>query len=353
MTDVSDLDTPAVTILLDRLEANIARAQALTDAQKIGNRPHIKTHKIPDIASMQIAAGAIGITCQKLGEVEVFVDAGVTDDILLTFNIIGETKTDRLMELSSRVKRLAVVADNEIVLRGLSEAGVRHGRDVPVLIECDTGFGRNGVQMPQRARELAHIAANLPRMRFEGLMTFPNKVPDTATFMTEALGLLAADGIPVPVVSGGGTPALRTLAEFPMMTEHRAGTYVYNDVMMVSAGAATWDDCAMHVRATVVSMPTPERAIIDAGSKVLTREQYTVSDFGRVVEYPGAVVANVSEEHGMIDLSRAGAKPRIGEVISVIPNHCCVVSNMVDEVYGARDGTVEKVWPVAARGKVR
>jgi D-serine deaminase-like pyridoxal phosphate-dependent protein len=138
-----------------------------------------------------------------------------------------------------------------------------------------------------------------------------------------------------------------------MMTEHRAGTYVYNDVMMVSAGAATWEDCAMRVRATVVSVPADSRAIVDAGSKVLTREQYYVTGFGRVVEYPEAVVANLSEEHGMIDLSRSEEKPKVGEVVNIIPNHCCVVSNMVDEVYGIRDGTVEVVWPVAARGKVQ
>jgi D-serine deaminase-like pyridoxal phosphate-dependent protein len=138
-----------------------------------------------------------------------------------------------------------------------------------------------------------------------------------------------------------------------MLTEHRAGTYVYNDVMMVASGIAGWDDCAMHVRATVVSVPTPDRAIIDAGSKVLTREQYYVKDFGRVVEYPDVAVGNCSEEHGMLDLSRSTAKPKVGEVINVIPNHCCVVSNMVDEVYGIRGGEVEVVWPVAARGKVR
>ena len=174
---VSELDTPAVTIDLDRLEANIRRVQAMVAASGNANRPHIKTHKIPAIAKMQMAAGAVGITCQKLGEAEVFIDAGVADDILLTFNIVGEAKTDRLMELSSRVKRLAVVADNETVVRGLSEAGVRHGRDVPILIECDTGFGRNGVQSPEAARELGRYAMNMPRIRFEGLMTYPNKAP--------------------------------------------------------------------------------------------------------------------------------------------------------------------------------
>jgi D-serine deaminase-like pyridoxal phosphate-dependent protein len=353
MTDVAELDTPAVTILLDRLERNITRVQGMLDAHRRGNRPHIKTHKIPAVAKMQMDAGAVGITCQKLGEVEVFTDAGVADDILLTFDIVGQKKTDRLMELSERVKRLAVVADNEVVVRGLSEAGVRHGRDVPVLIECDTGFGRNGVQSPEAALSLARLAMNLPRIRFEGLMTFPTRGKAAVEYLSRAIDLFAAEGIPVPVVSGGGTPALLDLGDFPMATEHRAGTYVYNDVMMVTSGFAGWDECAMQVRATVVSRPTEDRAIIDAGSKVLTREQYYVKDFGRVVEYPEAAVANLSEEHGIIDLSRSAAKPKVGEVVNIIPNHCCVVSNMVDEVYGIRDGKVAVVWPVAARGRVR
>ena len=336
MTTLYDLDTPAVTILLDRVEGNIRRVQALVAGHGMANRPHIKTHKIPAIGKMQVAAGAVGITCQKLGEVEVFADAEVADDILLTFNIVGEPKTNRLMELSARVKRLAVVADNEMVVRGLSEAGKRHGRDVPLLIECDVGFGRNGVQTPEAALSLARYAMNMPRIRFEGLMTYPTRGAKAAEFLNRSLDLFRKEGIPVP-----------------MVTEHRPGTYVYNDVMMVTAGAATFDDCALQVRATVVSRPTEERAIIDAGSKVLTREQYTIKDFGRVVEYPEAVVANLSEEHGMLDFSRSEAKPKVGEVISIIPNHACVVSNMVDEVYGVRGDEVEVIWPVAARGRVK
>jgi D-serine deaminase-like pyridoxal phosphate-dependent protein len=353
MTTRHELDTPAVTVLLDRLEANIVRVQALLAGHGKANRPHIKTHKIPAIAKMQRAAGAVGITCQKLGEVEVFADAGAADDILLTFNIVGERKTDRLMELSTRVKRLAVVADNEVVVRGLSDAGRRHGRDVPLLIECDTGIGRNGVQTPEAALSLARYAMNMPRIRFEGLMFYPTRAAATAEYLARALDLFREEGIPVPVVSGGGTPALLDLAQFPMTTEHRAGTYVYNDAMMVAAGIATWDDCALQIRATVVSRPTEDRAIVDAGSKVLAREQYDLKGFGRVVEYPDAVVANLSEEHGMIDLSRSAAKPKIGEAVSIVPNHACVVSNLVDEVYGLRGDTVEVVWPVAARGRVR
>ena len=353
MANIEDLETPAVTIQLDRLEANIARLQAMLDERRIANRPHIKTHKIPEIGRMQMAAGAVGITCQKLDEAAVFIDAQVAQDVLVAFNIVGRTKTDRLMELSSRVKRLAVIADNEVVVRGLSEAAVHHRREVPLLLECDTGAGRNGVQSPEAALSLAQFARRMPNIRFEGLLTFPTTGPKEAAFLRCALELFRAEGIPVPVVSGGGTPALLALADFPMLTEHRAGTYVYNDAMTVRSGFATWEDCAMQVRATVVSLPTADRAIIDAGSKVLTREQFGLEGFGRVVEYPEASVANVSEEHGMIDLSRSTRKPKVGEVVSVIPNHCCVVSNMVDEVHGVRGGAVEVTWTVAARGGVR
>jgi len=352
MTKVHDLETPVVTIDLDRLERNITRTQEAVAAHGIGNRPHIKTHKIPDIAKMQLKAGASGLTCQKLSEAEVFIDAGLDDDILISFNIVGEKKTDHLMRLAERVNKLTVVADNEDVIRGLSEAGVRHGRDVPILIENDVGFGRNGVQSPEAALSLARYAMNMPRISFEGLMAFPTTGEKAVAYLDRAVELFRAEGIPLPVVSGGGTPAVMTLGDFPMLTEHRPGTYVFNDVMMVHSGFATWDDCALTVRATVVSMPTGDRGIIDAGSKAITREQYYVKNFGRIVEYPGAVVANLSEEHGVLDFSGAERRPKVGEVINIIPNHCCVCINMHDRVYGVRGEDVEVEWPVAARGKL-
>jgi D-serine deaminase-like pyridoxal phosphate-dependent protein len=336
-----------------QVAANIRRAQDLIDARGIGNRPHIKTHKIPTVGKMQMAAGAIGITCQKVGEVEVFADAEVADDVLLTYNILGRQKTDRLMALARRVRRLAVVLDNEVVARGLSEAGVRHGADVRFLVECDTGFGRNGVQTPEAALDLARTAMRLPRMDFQGLMTFPNRDPGTREFFARALALFEQAGIPVPIVSGGGTPALATVQSFPMLTEHRAGTCVFNDAMVVASGTATWDNCAMRVRTTVVSRPAAARAILDCGTKVLTSDQYGMKGFGHVLEYPEAVVSGLSEEHGTVDLSACPEQPKVGDVVHVVPNHCCVVSNMVDEMYGVRNGRVEVVWPVAARGKVR
>jgi len=353
MRAVADLDTPAVTIDVDIMDANIHRVQDHLARLGVANRPHVKTHKIPALGRRQMAAGAVGITCQKLGEVEVFADAGVADDVLLTYNILGTAKTDRLMALAKRLRRLAVVLDNETVARGLSEAGVRHGQDVPFLVECDTGFGRTGVQTPEAALDLARIAMRLPRLRFEGLMTFPNRDPDTRAFFERALELFKRAGIPVPVVSGGGTPALTTVDRFPMLTEHRAGTCIFNDTMVVASGWATWDDCAMRVRATVVSRPTDTRAVIDCGTKVLTSDLYTVKGYGHLMEYPDASIVNLSEEHGVVDLTACRERPAVGDVVSVVPNHCCVVSNMVDELYGVRRGKVEETWRVAARGAVR
>jgi D-serine deaminase-like pyridoxal phosphate-dependent protein len=353
MTRVTELDTPAVTVRIDIVERNIRRVHAHLAAHGIANRPHIKTHKIPALGRMQMVAGAVGITCQKLGEVEVFTDAGVADDVLLTFNVIGRAKVERLLALSRRLRRLAVVFDNDVVARGLAEGARAAGMEIPFLVECDTGFGRNGVQTPEAALELTQTAMKLGGLRFEGLMTFPNRQPDTRVFLERALELFKRAGINVPVVSGGGTPAIFTAQAIPQLTEHRAGTYIYNDRMVVASGTATWDDCAMRVRCMVVSRPTADRAVLDAGTKVFTSDLYTVTGYGHLIEYPEAKVVSLSEEHGVVDLSACRAQPAIGDVVEVVPNHCCVVSNMVDEVYGVRDGTVEAVWPVAARGEVR
>jgi D-serine deaminase-like pyridoxal phosphate-dependent protein len=359
------LETPAVTIDVAIMEDNIRRVQAHLSKHGVKNRPHIKTHKIPALGKMQMAAGASGITCQKIGEVEVFADAGVSDDVLLTFNIIGKEKTDRLMAVAKRLKRLAVVLDNDIVAKGLSEAAVRHQGEIPFLIECDTGMGRNGVQTPQAALDLAKAAMKLRGLRFEGIMTFPLKppgaslanpkmsAPGSLAFFKEALRIFGQAGIPVPVVSGGGTPAIWTVQDYPMLTEHRAGTCIFNDVMTVASGTATWDNCAMRVRATVVSRPTGERAVFDCGTKVLTSDTYTVTGHGHIMEYPDATIPLLSEEHGVVDLGNSRKKPEVGEVIHIVPNHCCVVSNMVDELYGVRGGKLEVTWPVAARGTVR
>ncbi|SMC46758.1 D-TA family PLP-dependent enzyme [Rhizobium sp. RU36D] len=351
--DIYSLSTPLPLIDEDRLASNISRVQSYMDAHGLAFRPHIKTHKIPSIAKAQLAAGARGINCQKITEAEVFADAGF-EDLLITFNIIGGEKLERLAALNERINGLKVVADSEVTVSGLSSY-FANGKPLMVLVECDTGGGRCGVQTPQAAAALATLIACSESLIFAGLLTYPkpNGEEQTEAFLSEALALLKSSGLECPIVSNGGTPSLFNAHLVPSATEHRAGTYAYNDRAMVRAGHASLDDCAMHILATVVSRPTPDRAVIDAGSKALTSDLLGFSDYGHIVEYPDAVITGLSEEHGTIDLSRvAGQRPDIGDKIRIVPNHTCVVSNLFDAMTFHRDGVVTRVEPVAARGLV-
>jgi D-serine deaminase-like pyridoxal phosphate-dependent protein len=347
---VDELDTPVAVVDLDRLEANIARLQSYLGAYGIANRPHIKTHKIPEIARMQVAAGGVGITCQKLGEAEVMADAGI-DDIFVPYNILGGAKLERLAALARRI-HLSVTADSEPVVRGLSEAMSAAGLTLPVLVECDTGLGRCGVQTPQQAVGLATMIAGAPGLAFGGLMTYPNSDWMDA-FVRETKALLEPHGIPVERVSGGGTGGMRTVHEHPEVTEHRAGEYVYGDRYALAGGVMRPDEIAFSVNTTVVSRPTPDRAVLDGGSKTFSSDLRGLDGHGLIVEYPEARISALTEEHGHVDVSNCGARPEVGERVTVIPNHVCVVSNLFNEVVAVRGGIVQHIWPVACRGLLR
>ncbi|HWQ15757.1 MAG TPA: D-TA family PLP-dependent enzyme [Roseiflexaceae bacterium] len=344
---VDELETPQAVVDLERLEANIARLQAYLDEHHIANRPHIKTHKIPEIAHMQLAAGAVGVTCQKLGEAEVMAQAGVKD-ILITYNLLGAARLERLARLCRRA-RVSVTADSAVTVRGLSRAMSAAGLELEVLVECDTGGGRCGVQSPEEAAQLARLIAASPGLRFGGLMTYPNS-PGTDPFVRAAKELLAADGIAVARVSGGGSPVMWQAHECREITEHRAGTYVYGDRKMVAVGAMRLEECALSVVCTVVSRPTATRGILDGGSKAFSSDTLGLEGYGLILEYPAARIYGQSEEHGHVDFSACARAPEVGERVTVIPNHACVVSNLFNQVVGARRGAVEVVWPVAARG---
>jgi len=347
---IDELETPVVVVDLDRVEANIARLQSYLDEHGVANWPHIKTHKIPAIAHMQLEAGAAGICCQKLGEAEVMVDAGIRD-ILLPYNILGEAKINRLMNLARR-SRISVTADSAVTIHGLSAGASAAGITLPVLVEFDSGAGRCGVPTPADAAELARLINRLPGLRFDGLMSYPN-LERTDSFVRETRELLHRDGISVNRVSGGGSPCMWQVHLHPEITEHRAGTYVYGDRFMLRSGAMQLSDCAMHILATVVSRPTPDRGILDSGSKTLSSDLLGLEDHGLILEYPDAVIFGLSEEHGNVDFSACSGKPAVGDRVTIVPNHCCVVSNLFDEIVGVRNGRVEVVWPVAARGMVR
>jgi D-serine deaminase-like pyridoxal phosphate-dependent protein len=347
---IDELDTPAVIIDLDMLEANIVRLQTYLDEHHIANRPHIKTHKIPAIAHKQLQAGAIGVTCQKLGEAEVMAQAGV-GDIFLPYNIIGASKLERLMELA-RTTHLSVTADSPQVVRGLSSASQKAGLTLDVLVECDTGGQRCGVQSPASAADLARLIASAPHLRFGGLMTYPSD-PRFDDFVRATRDLLAGDDLRVERVSGGGTPRVWQAHQTRELTEYRAGEYVYGNRRQVQVGSMRVEDCAMQVICTVVSRPTAERGILDGGSKTLTSDPFPDGGHGLILEYPEANIYALSEEHGHVDFAKSAHRPEIGERVTVIPNHCCTVTNLFDEVYGVREGEVEVVWPIEARGLVR
>ena len=349
----NDFGTPAVVIDLDRVERNILRVQKLCDAAGMANRPHIKTHKSPVLAKMQVSAGAKGITCQKLGEAEVMVDGGI-DNILISYNLLGEARIGRLGALLKRAT-VTVAADNPTVIAGLAQAGRNAGRPLGVVIECDTGRKRAGVEAPTEAIALARLVDSHPDLEFSGFLFYPTEQswPQTQRFYDEALHGVREAGLEPHIVSTGGTPNLVNMGQLEGATEHRAGTYIFNDRMMLACGAATSDDCALSVYTTVVSRAAADRGILDAGSKTLPADTGALADgFGLIVEYPQAKIHAFAEEHGFLDLSRSNDRPQVGDVVSVIPNHVCVVVNMFDRMIAVRGDKIIEVLPVAARGKL-
>ena len=346
-----ELETPALTADLDAVERNIAGMQAYCDEHALALRPHIKTHKLPQIARLQLDAGAGGITCQKLGEAEVFADAGF-DDILISFPLVGKAKAERLAALGARTKT-SVVGDSAAIAEGLGAALARHGLEVEFLVECDTGFGRTGVQTPDAAAELAVLVSSLEGLRFAGLMTYPT-LPESGPWLRAAREAIERAGLEVEHVSGGGTPSARRTHEIGEVNEVRVGTYVYGDRACIANGSVPLADCALRVIATVVSRPTRERAIVDAGSKTLTSDPAVgVTGHGLLVEHPEAEVYALNEEHGYVDVSACARPPEVGDRVTIVPNHACGTANMHDEVVVHRGGEIVETLPTAARGKVR
>jgi len=348
------LDTPAVVVDLDVAERNIDRFQAYAERHGLAVRPHIKTHKLPALARRQVAAGAVGITCQKVSEAEAMVEHGGLDDVLITYNILGAAKLDRLVALARRV-RLAVTADHPAVVDGLA-AAFAAAAPLRVLVECDTGAARCGVQTPAEAVELARHIAAAGGLEFGGLMTYPRAGGPLGAqaFLADAKRRCEDAGLAVGVVTSGGSPDMWRAHEAPVVTEYRPGTYVYMDRSLVRDGVCSFADCALTVLATVVSTPTPARAVVDAGSKTLSSDLRALTGYGHVLGRPDLIIDQLSEEHGRIVAADGGPTGlAVGERVRIVPNHACVVANLVDAVTTLRGGEVAGTVPVAARGRVR
>jgi D-serine deaminase-like pyridoxal phosphate-dependent protein len=359
-----ELDTPAVLVDLDRLDANLERMAAIARGAGVALRPHAKSHKLPQVGARQLQAGAVGLTVAKLGEAEVFVDHGVTD-LLLAYPLWGEAKWQRLCELSTRA-RITLAADSHEVVDGLSAICAANGQEVPVLVEVDCGFQRCGVPDADAALALARRIVDAPGVSFEGIMTFAGQSYDAGTkaavegvarhdadVLGAAAEVIRAAGIDVAVVSAGGTPTARRVAEIGGITEIRPGAYALSDRDQVALGWGTLEDCALTVVTTVVSRPTATRAVVDAGTKTLSSDGSFQDDgWGMVVGRPELRIARLTEEHGILVVPEGVDLP-IGTRLRVIPNHCCGTINMHDEVVALRDGEVAETWAVAARAKVR
>ncbi|HEX5831583.1 MAG TPA: alanine racemase, partial [Gemmatimonadaceae bacterium] len=319
-----ELETPAPVVDLDRMAQNLDTMAAYAALHGLALRPHVKTHKSTRIAAEQLRLGARGLTCATLHEMEVMSE--VTGDLLLAHPPVGDPKLVRLLLMASHV-RLSVVLDSPAALLPLGLLAADHGRKVRVLVEADMGMRRVGVQSPTEAVALAERIAELPSLEYGGLMFYPGHIrqrvedqgPELKRLeerLGEFIDALDRAGLRPAVVSGGSTPAGFRMHEVRGITEVRPGTYVYNDRATAELGACAWEDVAFTVLATVVSTAVPGQAVIDAGSKALGREPLPAgpeAGFGALQDRPEVTVVRMSEEHGILDLSRTTWRPAVGD----------------------------------------
>lgn len=362
MTDFADLETPALLVDLARMERNLDRAAGYASAHGLALRPHIKTHKSPLLAREQLKRGATGLTCATTQEAEVM--STVSDDLLVMFPPVGARRAARLAEVG-RKTRLTVALDSLAAARDLSEAATRAGTRARVLIEIDAGMHRVGLPSLTDAVALGQSVARLANLEVAGFAFYPGHVRGHVSdqesqlavlrgVVAEAGGAFERAGLPVDVVSAGSTPTIWHTHEIPGVTEMRPGTYIFNDRTTAEIGACSLDDCALTVLATVVSTAVPGQAVIDAGTKALGREPIrggAGEGFGCLLSDPAIIVKSMSEEHGILDLTKSSWAPRVGDRVRVLPNHVCIVVHLADVVYGIRDDQLQRSWPVAARGR--
>lgn len=371
---LDEMETPAPVVDLARMERNLDRMATYAGSHDLALRPHIKTHKTPWLAAEQLRRGAIGVTCATPREAEVMSE--IADDVLLAYPAVGSVRARRIAALPADI-RLTVALDSVQAADDLAGAAREAGRRVGVFVECDMGMRRVGVQTPEDAVALVRHVVSRRDLDYAGIAFYPGHIREPADRQDEALKALEqrlgrmldelrrANLDPV-IVSGGSTPTALRTHEIAGVTEMRPGTYVFNDRTTAAIGACTIDECALTVLATVVSTAVPDQAVIDAGTKSLGREPMRAGargapnggaradegeGFGMVLGREEVVVRAMSEEHGLLDLSRSDWRPVVGERVRVIPNHVCIVVHLFDVVHGVRGEIVESSWQVAARGR--
>ena len=359
--------TPSVYVSYEKLQRNISRMQQNVMRNGCKLRPHIKTHKTSLIAQMQLEAGASGITVAKVSEAEVMESRGIKD-IFIAYPVVGEDKLKRVMALNKKC-RLIIGVDSIECASSLSDAAAGNGGPIiEVRLEIDTGLKRTGIK-PEKSLDAAMKISELENIRLTGIYTFKGLMingkftwdrnlaaAEEAKLMADTKARLNRAGLEIMEVSAGSTPTAVPVSEYEQITEVRPGTYVFYDYMNVKLGVCTLDDCAAVVRTMVVSVSGDNLIVVDAGSKSITpdiplnTDPYQFAGYGYVVEYPHLVLSRMSEEHGILCAPDNTAKPKIGEVISIIPNHICTTINLYDHLFLEKGGRVRRCR-IDARGK--
>ena len=362
---VDAIDTPALVLELDAFEASLARMADFVRGSRVRLRPHAKSHKCPEIAKRQVALGAVGICAQKTSEAEAFVDAGI-GDVLVSNEVVGRAKLDRLARLAKRAK-VSVCCDDAANARDISAAARAAGTTLDVLIEVDVGQHRCGVEPGEPAAALAKEIASLPGLRFAGLHAYHGgaqhlrsveerraAIEGAAALARATKWLIQSRGIPCPTVTGAGTGTFPFERSSGVYDEIQPGSYVFMDA---DYNRNAWADPAesfpkfeqsLFVLATVMSTPAPDRAVVDAGLKASSID----SGMPTLVGWPGVEYAKASDEHGVFAIAAGTLGPSLGERVRLVPGHCDPTVNLYDWIVCVRAGRVEALWPIAARGAV-
>ena len=355
-TPLEQIDTPALIVDLDAAEANIKALQDWCDANGTNARPHVKTHKSPYWARKQIEAGAIGVCAAKVGEAEAMVAGGVKD-ILVANQIVGPIKIPRLVALAHQAA-IGVVVDDAENVRDLSDTASRAGVEIGVLVDINVRINRTGVEPGEPAVELVRSVVDAPGVRFDGLMGYEGHVTPEEQAQTDAvetwLGKLQAAiiaveeaGYPVEVVSGAGTTTYRASGSHERVTEVQCGTYIFMDGAY--GPEAPEFTTALTVISQVMSRPVPERAVIDIGLKSVSVDSGPPVVFDR----PGAEISRMAEEHGILSLEDKARNLKVGDRVRLLPMHGDTTINQHSHYFGVRNGILEDVIPISARGRFR
>jgi D-serine deaminase-like pyridoxal phosphate-dependent protein len=354
---LSEVETPVAVVDLDRLDANLQDLQAYTDQHGIALWPHTKTHKSPEIGLRQLALGAGGLTVAKTGEAQVFQEAGAPR-ILVHYPPFGADKWERLAGLAAEGLELTVAVDGVAPAEGLAAALQRRGATAELLVEMDVGLHRTGQTTAAGALALAQELSRLPSVEVAGISCYPGhcrgdaatiraRVEELDVLLREARDAFAAAGLRSDRISGGSTPT-RYLTHETCVNELRSGTYA-----LLDRNEGPLERCALWVEVSVISNAVPDQIVIDAGSKTLTSDSHPAGGNGAIVGLPGADLHTVNEEHGYVGVGAVSELPALGEHLQVIPNHACGCVNLHEGLLAVRDGVVDHVIDVSARGLVR